>query len=735
MDTHTLEILEFAKIRALVAARAASSLGRMAALRVEPSVEPGEIHNRQVLTSEMVEALGSGLRPPLGGLHDIRHHVRRAQVGAVLEPEELAETVETLRAIGNVERWIARIDVQFPRLGGLRPLIGEFSGLALAIEGCLDSRGKVLDSASRRLSSLRREMAQVEARIQETLRQLLRSADVRRILRFPNFTMVGHHYVLPVTKDHRGELPGSVHRTSASNETVYVEPTAIGEQSAQLSFLRAREHKEIRRILRWLSAQVAQVSESLLGTLETMAELDLVFAKARLSVDYRMTSPQLNDQGRLVLRGARHPLLEALFRGDPALVKTVADHAAGDGGKSGRSSAALERRVGSETAARASATDPHPEIGAVGQDPGNDSGVREEGLGQELPLVSTRTVVPIDVNLGVRFHVLVVTGPNTGGKTVALKTVGLLAAMAQAGLHVPALEGCLFPIFDDVLADIGDEQSLEQSLSTFSSHVRRIAEILNKATDRSLVLLDELGAGTDPADGAALGRAILDELDTIGCRSIVTTHIGDLKTYALSNSGAENAAVEFDEQTLLPRYRLKIGDIGESNALKIARHLHLSEHVVARAESYLLDRRTRAIPEWETIQKLRKEAEEARQSAVLAQTEAERTREALNERLAQLQRETERTDTIALARARLEPGDKVVVPRLGYDRPGRVVKIDPRKKTAVVAIGHVTWNVAIDELVPQTSKTPLPSAPVPPGARPRNLPERPAGLPETHDDD
>lgn len=173
------------------------------------------------------------------------------------------------------------------------------------------------------------------------------------------------------------------------------------------------------------------------------------------------------------------------------------------------------------------------------------------------------------------------------------------------------------------LADIGDEQSLEQSLSTFSSHVRRIAEILNKATAHLLVLLDELGAGTDPADGAALGRAILDELDTIGSRSIVTTHIGDLKTYALSNPGAENAAVEFDERTLLPRYRLKIGDIGESNALKIARHLCLSERVVARAESYLLDRRSRGIPEWETMQKLRKEAEEARQSAVLAQAEAD----------------------------------------------------------------------------------------------------------------
>src|SRR5262249_38891459 len=311
------------------------------------------------------------------------------------------------------------------------------------------------------------------------------------------------------------------------------------------------------------------------------------------------------------------------------------------------------------------------------------------------PAAEPRTVVPIDVNLGVRFHILVVTGPNTGGKTVALKTVGLLAIMAQAGLHVPAAEGSDFPVFDDVLADIGDEQSLEQSLSTFSSHVRRITEILGKATTRSLVLLDELGARTDPADGAALGRAILDELDGIGSRAIVTTHIGDLKTYALSSPGAENAAVEFDDETLQPRYRLHIGDIGQSNALKIARHLHLPEPVIARAESYLSQHRSGGIPEWEVLQKLRKEAEDAHPAALQARAEAERTREALARRLAELQDETRQAEAIAEARARLQPGDRVVVPRLGYDRPGRIVKLDPRKKTAVVAIGHVTWNVAI----------------------------------------
>jgi DNA mismatch repair protein MutS2 len=677
MDTHTLELLEFDKIRALVAARAACSLGKEAARRMEPSRDPGEIRSRQALTTEMTEALNSGLTPPFGGLHDIRPQVRRAQIGAMLDAEELAETVETLRAIGQLDRWLGRVGDEFPRLGGLKPQIGEFSGVVNAIEGCLDSRGQVLDTASRKLSALRREIGQVEERIQETLRRMLRSPELKRILRYPNFTMVGHHYVLPIAKEHRGEIQGSVHRTSASNETVFIEPQAIAEQSAQLSYVRAREAKEIRRILRWLSAQVGQVADSLLGSLETLAELDLIFARARYSLDYRMTPPDLNQEGKLVLRGARHPLLEALFRGEPALPRAV-DPAAGP--------PATDGEPGPEPP-------PSPPLDSPPAPPA------------DAP-AEPRTTVPIDVHLGLQFSILVVTGPNTGGKTVALKTVGLLAVMAQAGLHIPAHQGSLLPVFDAVLADIGDEQSLEQSLSTFSSHVRRVSEILAGATERSLVLLDELGAGTDPAEGAALGRAILDELDSLGCRSIVTTHIGDLKTYAFSNPRAENAAVEFDLETLQPRYRLHIGDIGQSNALQIARRLNLPEHLVARAGRYLEQTRGEHLPELEIVQKLRRDAEDARQAALVAQAEAERSREALHQRLTDLQRQAEQDSRLAEARARIQAGDRVVVPRFGYDRPGRVVKLDPRKKTAIVAIGQMQWNVAIDELIPQILRTP-----------------------------
>jgi DNA mismatch repair protein MutS2 len=348
------------------------------------------------------------------------------------------------------------------------------------------------------------------------------------------------------------------------------------------------------------------------------------------------------------------------------------------------------------------------ESGETGAMPPSGSSATEVGASRSRPDIPTREVVPIDLHLGLQFNLLVITGPNTGGKTVALKTVGLLAVMAQCGLHIPAHQGSQLAVLDDVLADIGDEQSLEQSLSTFSSHIRRITEILRKASERSLVLMDEVGAGTDPAEGAALGRAILDELDNIGCRAIVTTHIGDLKTYAFSNPRAENAAVGFDVETLQPRYRVHIGDIGASNALQIARRLAMPPHLVDRASWYLEHRRESGehSPEWEVVQRMRAEAEQARQEAMAQQAEAERTRVALAQKLADLQSQSEQDARLAESRARLQPGDRVVVPRLGYDRPGRVVRIDPKKNKGVVAIGQMNWDVSVDELIPQVIKTP-----------------------------
>src|SRR5207302_6424447 len=278
-----------------------------------------------------------------------------------------------------------------------------------------------------------------------------------------------------------------------------------------------------------------------------------------------------------------------------------------------------------------------------------------------------REVVPIDIRLGFAFNLLIITGPNTGGKTVTLKTAGLLCLMAQSGMHIPAGEGSAVPVFHQILADIGDEQSLEQSLSTFSSHISRIATILRRADAQSLILLDELGAGTDPTEGAALGRAILDELDQSGCRAMVNTHLGDLKAYAFSNDHAEHGAVEFDVETLRPTYRLQIGQFGMSNALRIARRLKLPRELLRRAHRYLRRRQRRA-PEMAKLQQLREETEKAREEALLAQHEAERQREEYRQKMDSIARAAEEAAALREARARLQANDQVRVSR--FDKSG-----------------------------------------------------------------
>jgi DNA mismatch repair protein MutS2 len=311
-----------------------------------------------------------------------------------------------------------------------------------------------------------------------------------------------------------------------------------------------------------------------------------------------------------------------------------------------------------------------------------------------------RQVVPIDVRLGFHFNILVITGPNTGGKTVALKTVGLLCLMAQSGLHIPAAPGSLVPVFRHILADIGDEQSLEQSLSTFSAHMSRIASILQTATADSLVLLDELGAGTDPTEGAALGRAILDQLDQIGCRVMVTTHLGDLKTYAFSNPRAENGAVEFDVETLRPTYRLHIGQFGMSNALTIARRLQLPSELLQRAARYLHQGRDMAA-ELTRLQRVRQEAEQAKTEAVAARLAAEQEKQAYAQRRAQLEQQAAELAHLQEWRSRLREGESVRVSR--FDAVGRVVRVDQRKRLVTVHIGLGQWEVPFEEVLPVTS--------------------------------
>jgi len=660
MDAHSLVLLELEKVRELLAGYAACALGKELARAVEPSADPVKIRANLALVTEMGEAIGQGQAPPFGGLHDVRMLVRRAAIGAVLSAEQLLEVAETLTCTGNMFRYRMRLDGRFQRLADVLTPIEDLGPVAKSITGCIDSRAHVLDMASRELAQVRQQLAEVDERVQNQIKRLLRDPELRKILRYPNATVSGDHYVLPVAVNHRHKLQGVVHRTSSTGETVFIEPAGVASLSAERAVLKGAEEREIQRILRRLTGEVGRVSRPLTHAIEVMAQLDFVSAKARFARDYDMVEPEINTEGRLWLRQARHPLLEFLFR--------------------------AQRGTGP--------------AGPVGADSSNSPGSQqsEAPAGPSCPTeAEPRSVVPIDVCMGHAFNMLVITGPNTGGKTVTLKTTGLLCLMAQSGMPIPAGQGSMVPVFHQVLADIGDEQSIEQSLSTFSSHMSRIASILRLADKESLVLLDELGAGTDPAEGAALGRAILDELDRTNCLAMVTTHLGDLKTYAFTNEHAENAAVEFDVETLRPTYRLQIGQFGMSNALKIARRLKLPRELLRRAQRYLRRRQRRA-PEMAKLQLLREEAEKARAEALSAQHEAEQQREAYCQKLVSLEREAEDATALREARAKLQANDPVHVER--FDKAGRIVRVDFKRNVALVSVGLGQWEIPLDEVFP-----------------------------------
>jgi DNA mismatch repair protein MutS2 len=647
MDAHTLDLLEFSKVRELVAGYAACSLGKDIARLAEPSTSADGIRSELALVSEMVEVLGERQMPPFAGLHDVRLLARRAAIGAMLTADQLLEVAGTLACTGHMYRYRMRLGPRFQKLIALLGPVEDLGLVAKSISGCIESRGHVLDMASPELAQVRQQIANLDERVQTRIKHLLRDPELRKILRYPNATVSGDHYVLPVAVNFRHKLPGVIHRTSSTGETIFVEPAEVAGLSAERVVLKSEEEREMRRVLRRLSGEVGKVSRPLGFAIEAMARLDYVTAKAKYSRDYGHAAPDINTEGKLWLREARHPILEQLFRAPPSF--------------------------NPEPTATA------PVISRVNPEP------------------TAKKVVPIDARLGQPFNLLIITGPNTGGKTVTLKTTGLLCLMAQAGMHIPAGQGSLVPVFHQIYADIGDEQSLEQSLSTFSSHMSRIAFILKNADRRSLVLLDELGAGTDPVEGAALGRAILDQLDHIGCRAMVTTHLGDLKTFAFHNDRAENAAVEFDAETLLPTFRLHIGQYGMSNALKIARRLKLPRDLLQRAHRYLRRRQRRA-PELARLQEKRAEAEKAREEALKSQHQADQRREELEQRLLDLERQATEAAALKEWRAKLQPGAAVQVPR--YDKPGRVVRLDHRRNTAIISLGLGQWEVSLEEVFP-----------------------------------
>lgn len=571
MATDILTTLEFDRVREQLQRYCQFSLASERAGEIGPGSDQSNVAYLLSVTAEAYELIEDAPSFGVGGSRDIRRHINRAELGGVLGAEDLLEVLGTISAARVTKRAFLKLDAAASRFPAIDEFVGfiiELPALEADLQRSINDRAEIVDGASDALRTIRSDLRRAHSRVVDRVQRILQNSQNAPAIQDPIVTQRDGRYVLPVRADRRGQLPGVVHDTSASGQTLFVEPMEVIELNNRWRELQAAERHEIERILRVLSAKVGAEADVLSRSLEALAAIDLALAKARYASATRSTIPIITDRStqggrRLALKRARHPLL------DPV------------------------------------------------------------------------TVVPIDLELGGGFRVLVITGPNTGGKTVALKTVGLMSLMAQSGLFIPADEGSEVCVFDGVFADIGDEQSIEQSLSTFSSHMVRVIAMLRDVTADSLVLLDELGAGTDPEEGAALARSVIIELLDRECLAIGTTHYSELKAFAYSTLGAENGSVEFDVATLSPTYRLVVGVPGQSNALAIATRLGMPSEVIERARSFvnpdvervdtllgeIRHRRDEAQRASRETERLRRDAQQALQAAEAARAEAEAIRD------------------------------------------------------------------------------------------------------------
>ncbi len=578
MNEHSLRVLEFDKVRAMLAAETAFSLGRELALALEPAREHEAVLALQAETAEMVHIEQMGLDTPVGGLRDLRPLIQAATIGQAIEPGDLQDAADAFDTAWRARQLTQRLAERTPRLAAIAEAIADFRPFIAEVRRAITPRGAIADDASAELAAVRRELRGALARLEQRARSALAIAVQRGVAQEELLTERNGRMVIPVKADFRGQLPGIVHDVSSSGATVFLEPMSVVETGNEARELQRAEEREERRVLLRLSAMVGEREAEALATLAAMARLDLLRAKGRLGKRLGAALPHadgdaswLGEEGETTLIRARHPLL----RGD---------------------------------------------------------------------------VVPITLDLNAGAPGLLITGPNTGGKTVALKTVGLLTLMAQAGLPVPCDDGSRLVTYRAIHADIGDEQSIEQSLSTFSSHMRTMGGILEAAAPGTLVLLDELGAGTDPEEGAALSQAILQTLLDRGCAIIATTHHGELKTFAQEEPRLRNASVEFDLETLSPTYHLTIGLPGQSNAIAIARRLGIEEDVLDQAEARIAPE-TRALDGLlDEARRERAAASEARQREEAANHETEQLRLQLAEQHRAIEQERE----AILGRARRE---------------------------------------------------------------------------------
>lgn len=507
-----LKILEFDKILERLQGYTASEPVKKKIWRLEPYTTVSEAREAQKETTEAMSTLLKLGSPPVSlAAADVRGSVKRTEQGGILITRELMNISRLLLVARRMKSYLEEAASDCTLLHDIEQQLMTAKALEDRINGAILAEDEIADSASSELAAIRRKMRSLNGKIKDTLNGMLHSAHYKKYLQDAIVTMRSDRYVIPVRAEYKNEVPGIVHDSSATGQTMFIEPMSVVNANNEIRDLRNKEQREIERILAELSAQTAENAHEIYVDYSCITELDFIFAKGKLSLDMNGIEPRLNGKGIINFKKARHPLIDK------------------------------------------------------------------------------DKVVANDISFGKKTDTLVVTGPNTGGKTVTLKTVGLLSLMAAAGLHIPAGDNSDAAVFSKVYADIGDEQSIEQSLSTFSSHMVNIVKILKNVDNNTLALFDELGAGTDPTEGAALAIAILENLRAWGVKTLATTHYSELKLFALTTDGVENASCEFDVKTLQPTYKLLIGVPGKSNAFAISRRLGLDERVISRANDILSD--------------------------------------------------------------------------------------------------------------------------------------------------
>ncbi len=561
MKERTFAILEYDKIIQRLENSAASALGKKKCRELLPSTDPEEIRTRQQETADALTRIYRKGNLSFSGVPDIRDSIKRLEISSPLSAIELLRISSVLTATLRVKSYGKGITARESEeeysdtLSERFELLEPMSQNNQEIMRCILSEEEIADDASPGLRSVRRQMKITNDKIHEQLAKIMTSQSNRSMLQDQPVTTRDGRYCIPVKSEYKNQFPGMVHDQSQTGSTLFIEPMAVVKLNNDLRELAIKEQDEIAKVLADLSSMFFERTEELKFNIETLTELDFIFARAELAKDMKANAPEFNEEGVIDIRKGRHPLI------DP------------------------------------------------------------------------RKVVPIDIRLGGEFDLLVITGPNTGGKTVSLKTVGLFTLMGQAGLHIPALDGSKLAVFDNVFADIGDEQSIEQSLSTFSSHMKNTVSILKEADEKSLVLFDELGAGTDPTEGAALAMAVLTFLHNRGVHCMATTHYAELKVFALSTPGVLNACCEFDVETLSPTYRLLIGIPGKSNAFAISSKLGLSKEVIDIAESFIGTKDKSFEDLMAELEKSRVESERDRAEAAAILEQAKEKESKLNERL------------------------------------------------------------------------------------------------------